>query len=297
MEAYNQVINRQGNFTRKKYLPFRKQTNCKVPIQKQHPYPPRPIVTQNSGFIPPVPCLTACLPCPPRYRIGYPSTLHPGTSHSLPISNLRSPLIRSEVSDHPIVRPDRVAFFFFLVVLFFFFASCRPVSPTRPRVLGLTPVSLLPANFPLVHCVARFGRFNNIISRRCCWGTGHRPSGTLLRLLLPLNHKREVIDHFLIIVSWVRPQHGRNIGLMSLLQSFRNLSPKTRIGVGLGLLAWGAIGLQLSDRAEERYFKPTEEDRAALRQVTPRITVVDKGSGVNEATATNTANSSDGSTN
>ncbi|KAI8624493.1 hypothetical protein F5Y19DRAFT_480513 [Xylariaceae sp. FL1651] len=61
--------------------------------------------------------------------------------------------------------------------------------------------------------------------------------------------------------------------------SFRNLSSRTRIGVGLGLLAWGAIGLQLSDRAEERYFKPTEEDRAALRQMTPRITTVDRENG------------------
>ncbi|KAI1306868.1 hypothetical protein F5Y03DRAFT_130392 [Xylaria venustula] len=63
---------------------------------------------------------------------------------------------------------------------------------------------------------------------------------------------------------------------MSPLQSFRNLSPKTRIGVGLGLLAWGVIGLQLSDRAEDRYFKPTEEDRAQLRELAPRITTVDR---------------------
>ncbi|KAI1186254.1 hypothetical protein F5B17DRAFT_431791 [Nemania serpens] len=75
---------------------------------------------------------------------------------------------------------------------------------------------------------------------------------------------------------------------MSLLQSFRNLSPKTRIGVGLGLLAWGAIGLQLSDRAEERYFKPTEEDRAALHQLTPRITTVDRDSGLRGSAATAT---------
>ncbi|KAI1403402.1 hypothetical protein F4819DRAFT_484672 [Hypoxylon fuscum] len=70
---------------------------------------------------------------------------------------------------------------------------------------------------------------------------------------------------------------------MSLLQSFRNLSPRTRVGVGLGLLAWGAIGLQLSDRAEERYgFTPTEEDKAALAKVMPRITAVDRNEGSNE---------------
>ncbi|KAI1107014.1 hypothetical protein F4804DRAFT_299110 [Jackrogersella minutella] len=64
---------------------------------------------------------------------------------------------------------------------------------------------------------------------------------------------------------------------MSLLQSFRNLSPSARMGVGLGLLAWGAIGLHMSDRAEERYgLKATEEDKAALAKVVPRITVVDR---------------------
>ncbi|KAI1823108.1 hypothetical protein F4861DRAFT_347532 [Xylaria intraflava] len=73
---------------------------------------------------------------------------------------------------------------------------------------------------------------------------------------------------------------------MSLLQSFRNLSSKARIGVGLGLLAWGAIGLQLSDRAEERYFKPTEEDRAALREMAPRITAIDHDTKARGAIAT-----------
>ncbi|XXG99194.1 hypothetical protein Hte_005529 [Hypoxylon texense] len=64
---------------------------------------------------------------------------------------------------------------------------------------------------------------------------------------------------------------------MSLLQSFRNLSPRVRASVGLGLLAWGAIGLHLSDRAEERYgLTPTEDDKAALAKVLPRITAVDR---------------------
>jgi hypothetical protein len=61
-------------------------------------------------------------------------------------------------------------------------------------------------------------------------------------------------------------------------RSFRNLSPRMRIGVGIGLLAWGAIGLQLSDRAEEKYgLKASDEDKAALSQLTPRIVTVDKG--------------------
>ncbi|OTB00088.1 hypothetical protein M426DRAFT_40814, partial [Hypoxylon sp. CI-4A] len=64
-------------------------------------------------------------------------------------------------------------------------------------------------------------------------------------------------------------------------RTFRNLSPKTRIGVGLGLLAWGVIGLQVSDRAEERYFKPTEEDKEALAKALPRITAVERNNNSN----------------
>ncbi|KAH8156000.1 hypothetical protein CIB48_g12246, partial [Xylaria polymorpha] len=57
-------------------------------------------------------------------------------------------------------------------------------------------------------------------------------------------------------------------------------------------LAWGAIGLQLSDGVEERYFKPTEEDRAALRDIAPRITTVDRNSGVEDTTTTSGRNNS-----
>ncbi|KAI1496553.1 hypothetical protein F5X99DRAFT_64294 [Biscogniauxia marginata] len=66
---------------------------------------------------------------------------------------------------------------------------------------------------------------------------------------------------------------------MSLLQSFRNLSLRMRLGIGVGLLAWGFVGLQLSDRAEEKYFKASEEDKAALRDLGPRITTVDRDQG------------------
>jgi hypothetical protein len=66
---------------------------------------------------------------------------------------------------------------------------------------------------------------------------------------------------------------------MSLLQSFKNLAPKTRLFVGAGLLAWGFVGLRLSDSAEERYgLKPTEEDREALRNLGPRLVTLDRNS-------------------
>ncbi|KAH6895458.1 hypothetical protein B0T10DRAFT_477976 [Thelonectria olida] len=62
-----------------------------------------------------------------------------------------------------------------------------------------------------------------------------------------------------------------------MFKAFKNLSPKTRAGVGLAVIAWGTAGLYLSDRAEQKFgYTPTEEDKAKLDAYTPRIITVDK---------------------
>jgi len=64
---------------------------------------------------------------------------------------------------------------------------------------------------------------------------------------------------------------------MSPWKSYRRLPSRTRVGVGLGVIAWGVIGLAVSDRAEEKFgFTPTEQDKAALDRVTPKIHAVDR---------------------
>ncbi|KAK3324251.1 hypothetical protein B0T19DRAFT_226563 [Cercophora scortea] len=64
---------------------------------------------------------------------------------------------------------------------------------------------------------------------------------------------------------------------MSLLQTYKGLSSKARLGVGAGLILWGAIGLKLSDTAEEKLgYTPTEEDKAALDRITPKVQVIDR---------------------
>ncbi|PKK54702.1 hypothetical protein CI102_445, partial [Trichoderma harzianum] len=60
-------------------------------------------------------------------------------------------------------------------------------------------------------------------------------------------------------------------------RAYNNLTPKTRLGVGVAIIAWGGLGLYLSDKAEEKLgFTPTEEDKAELRNLAPKITTVDK---------------------
>ena len=55
-------------------------------------------------------------------------------------------------------------------------------------------------------------------------------------------------------------------------RAYKNLSPKTRIGVGVAIITWGVVGLYFSDRAEERFgYMPTEKDKEELRKYTPRI--------------------------
>ncbi|KAH8659122.1 hypothetical protein BGZ60DRAFT_531038 [Tricladium varicosporioides] len=64
---------------------------------------------------------------------------------------------------------------------------------------------------------------------------------------------------------------------MSLLQAYRNLSPKTRIAVGLSVIAWGTIGLYVSDNAEKKLgFEATAKDKEALKEYVPRVTIVDR---------------------
>ncbi|KAI4178596.1 MAG: hypothetical protein LQ346_007395, partial [Caloplaca aetnensis] len=58
--------------------------------------------------------------------------------------------------------------------------------------------------------------------------------------------------------------------------SFRNLQPRTRVYIGVGIMAYSALGLALSSRAEKKFgMVPTEEDRKALREALPRITTVE----------------------
>lgn len=70
-------------------------------------------------------------------------------------------------------------------------------------------------------------------------------------------------------------------------RSYRNLSPRARLGLGAALLAWGVVGLQLSDRAGERLgILPPDPGPAADhdgRDAIPRLTVVDRGKGRDES--------------
>ncbi|KAK0643497.1 hypothetical protein B0T16DRAFT_332226, partial [Cercophora newfieldiana] len=60
-------------------------------------------------------------------------------------------------------------------------------------------------------------------------------------------------------------------------RSYRNLSPRTRIGLGASLVLWGLAGPYLSDMLGDKMgFKPTESDRAALEKLKPKIQVIDR---------------------
>ncbi|KAK0369241.1 hypothetical protein CLIM01_13405, partial [Colletotrichum limetticola] len=58
-------------------------------------------------------------------------------------------------------------------------------------------------------------------------------------------------------------------------RAYKNLTPKTRLGFGVAVLAWGGAGLYFSDRAEEKY-QPTPEEKAVVDKYVPKVTVVDR---------------------
>lgn len=70
------------------------------------------------------------------------------------------------------------------------------------------------------------------------------------------------------------PHHG--IFLPSL-RAYRNLSPKTRAGVGLAVITWGVVGLYISDRAEEKFgYTPSDADKEELWKWAPKVITVEK---------------------
>ncbi|KAJ4363015.1 hypothetical protein N0V83_010133 [Neocucurbitaria cava] len=64
---------------------------------------------------------------------------------------------------------------------------------------------------------------------------------------------------------------------MAVWQWFKSIPPRTRMIIGVGIMAYAGAGLYLSDRAEERFgLTPTEKDREELRKAMPKIATFEK---------------------
>lgn len=62
-----------------------------------------------------------------------------------------------------------------------------------------------------------------------------------------------------------------------LCRWYRAITPKTRIMIGVGVMAYAGAGLLLSDKAEEKLgLTPTDKDLAELREALPKISIVDR---------------------
>ncbi|CAG5143954.1 uncharacterized protein ALTATR162_LOCUS1453 [Alternaria atra] len=64
---------------------------------------------------------------------------------------------------------------------------------------------------------------------------------------------------------------------MAVWQWFKGIPPKTRMIIGVGVMAYAGAGLYISDKAEEKFgLTPTEKDREELRDVLPKVSTVEK---------------------
>ncbi|EMD64744.1 hypothetical protein GGP41_002980 [Bipolaris sorokiniana] len=66
---------------------------------------------------------------------------------------------------------------------------------------------------------------------------------------------------------------------MAVWQWFKNIPPKTRMIIGVGVMAYAGVGLYISDVAEEKLgYTPTEKDKEQLKEALPKISAVEKRS-------------------
>ncbi|KAI4696956.1 uncharacterized protein J4E84_000080 [Alternaria hordeiaustralica] len=64
---------------------------------------------------------------------------------------------------------------------------------------------------------------------------------------------------------------------MAVWQWFKNIPPKTRMIIGVGVMAYAGAGLYISDKAEEKFgLTPTDQDREQLRDVIPKVSTIEK---------------------
>ncbi|KAF2111106.1 hypothetical protein BDV96DRAFT_526826 [Lophiotrema nucula] len=64
---------------------------------------------------------------------------------------------------------------------------------------------------------------------------------------------------------------------MPVWQWYKGIAPKTRLMLGLGVMAYAGVGLYLSDKAEEKLgWVATEKDKEELRNSLPKIIPIEK---------------------
>jgi len=67
------------------------------------------------------------------------------------------------------------------------------------------------------------------------------------------------------------------VPITNIYRWFKNIPPKTRMIIGVGVMAYAGAGLYISDKAEEKFgLTPTEKDREQLQDVIPKISTIEK---------------------
>ncbi|KAF2676393.1 hypothetical protein K458DRAFT_447514 [Lentithecium fluviatile CBS 122367] len=66
---------------------------------------------------------------------------------------------------------------------------------------------------------------------------------------------------------------------MAVWQWYKNIAPKTRVLIGVGIMAYAGAGMYFSDKVEEKLgLVPTEKDKEELSKAIPKITAVERKS-------------------
>jgi hypothetical protein len=71
--------------------------------------------------------------------------------------------------------------------------------------------------------------------------------------------------------------HRKREAQLTRVSWYKAITPKTRVAIGFGIMAYAGFGLFLSDKAEEKFgLTPTEKDKEELRNALPKISTVER---------------------
>lgn len=158
------------------------------------------------------------------------------------------------------------------------FHQRQPLSPFWMRQATSSSFGRLCHQCPSLSLFFQAASFNNPSSARSQSTVGHRCLAHV-HLETSTSGLHQAPTKCLCGRKYHRTQRVSTVLIALLHRSYKALSPKTRLFVGVGLMVNAAIAMQFEDQIEDFLsMKSTPEEQKKLQSDMPKVSLIDRGS-------------------